>query len=77
MKVIRMIVLVGVIGLLAGVVMAEFFPNKVQDGLFNQISNAVNEPFSEHRNKLAVKWGLFGLAAGAALGLVVGVVVKK
>jgi hypothetical protein len=77
MKAIRAMLLVGVIGLVGGVVLAEFYPNKIETGLFNQISNAVNEPFSEHRNKLAVQWGMFGAAAGAVLGLVVGLVVKK
>ncbi len=64
------VIALAVIGLLAGVVVAEFFPKLFDSGLSGAIGSAINGPFSGYRNELALKYGAFGTALGAGLGVV-------
>jgi hypothetical protein len=77
MNKLQMPVSIGVIGALAGAVIAEFFPRLFQSGLAGAIGGAVSEPFSGYRNELALKYALAGLVIGAVLGLVLMVLKGK
>lgn len=70
MKKFQNVIFLAVVGLLAGVIIAEFFPKLLQGGFLSGVGNALSEPFSQYRNELAVKYGLFGGAIGAVIGVV-------
>ncbi len=70
-------VYVGVVGLLTGVVIGEFFPKLFNDNLMGSIGSAVSEPFSRYRNELAIKYALIGLAIGAVIGIGLALLSKK
>ncbi len=67
----RAILGAGVLGALAGAVIAEFFPRMFQSGIAGAVGNALNDTFSQYRNDLALKYGLTGLVIGLVVGIVI------
>ncbi len=70
MKNLKTLIALALVGLIAGVVIGEFFPRLFSSGLMSSIGNAVSDPFTRYRNDLAAKYGLFGAGIGAAAGLI-------
>jgi hypothetical protein len=77
MKNMGQVVALAILGLVAGAVIGEFFPTLFTSGLVGSIGSAVSEPFSQYRNEIAVKYGLFGAGIGAAIGLILSFMAKK
>ena len=77
MKKIGQVIALALVGLVAGVVIGEFFPKLFTSGLVGSIGNAISEPFSQYRNELAMKYGLFGAGIGAVAGIVLALITKK
>lgn len=77
MKKLKLPVGFGVVGALIGVIIAQFFPELFQSGLGGALISGLSEPFSSVRNELALKYGIWGLAIGAVVGVVVMLVSKK
>jgi hypothetical protein len=67
----------GVLGALAGAVIAEFFPRMFQSGISGALGSALNDTFSQYRNDLAVKYGFTGLVIGLAAGIAIVLVSGK
>ena len=64
-------------GLIVGTIIGEFFPRLFTSGIVGSIGNAVSEPFSQYRNELAMKYGLFGAGIGAVAGVIAVLIGKK
>jgi len=64
------VIALAVIGLIAGVVLGEFFPRLIDNGISGAVGSALSGPFSDYRNELAFRYGAFGAALGAAIGVV-------
>ena len=86
MKKFQPVIALAVIGLLAGVIIAQFFPEVVQKvfksgdaikSAISSIGNAASKPFSQYRNELAIQYGLIGAGVGAVLGLIAALLKKK
>jgi len=77
MKSIQTIIGLAVIGLVAGVVIGEWFPRLFDSGVTNAFGSALQGPFSDYRNELAMKYGLFGAGIGAAIGVGLAFILKK
>jgi hypothetical protein len=58
------------IGLLAGVLIGEFFPKAMSQSFGRELGTAFSQPFDNYRNKLAMRYGLGGAAIGALVGLI-------
>jgi hypothetical protein len=59
----ELLVIVGVCAL-AGIVIGEFFPDFMSRGL-GSFGAKVSDPFSEYRNRIAVRYAVCGAAIGA------------
>jgi hypothetical protein len=61
------IVRLALIGLIAGVVVGEFFPDLFKDSA-GQFAESFSRAFDGHRNHLAMRYGVIGAAIGALAG---------
>ena len=77
MKKFGVVVYVGVVGLLTGVVIGEFFPKLFNNNIMGSIGSAVSDPFSKYRNELAIKYAIIGLVIGAVIGIGFAMISKK
>ena len=77
MNKIGQVIAVALVGLAAGVVIGEFFPRLFESGIVGALGSVVSEPFSQYRNELATKYGLFGAGIGAVAGIVLALITKK
>jgi hypothetical protein len=71
MKNSRIVLSAGIIGALAGAVIAEFFPRLFQSGIAVAVGTTLNDAFSSYRNEMAFKYGLAGLAIGLITGFII------
>lgn len=71
------VIALAIVGLAAGVVIGEFFPRLFETGIAGALGSVVSEPFTQYRNELATKYGLFGAGIGAAAGVVLMLFTKK
>ena len=63
------ILAVAILGAIVGFLIGQFAPD-LFGGLGTEIKAALTDPFSETRNKIALRYALFGAGIGGILGAV-------
>ena len=73
----RSILLLAAIGGAVGFGLAQYKPDAFSNGLKHAVRARLSEPFDEYRNNLAFRWGVYGAAAGAVIGVAQALFLKK